>query len=90
MQDTNFKTELDAIFLPLLSPEGARSWKLHWTSLQAKNMQIHTLRSSSSCCFKDFFRAVTFGIQHNVLDIQSTKIMSSVSACQLPSIDKQH
>ena len=92
VQDTNLKAELDAIFLPLLSPEGARSWKLHWTLLQAKNMQIHTLRSSSSCCFKDFFRAVTFGIQHNVLDIQwfATKIMSSVSACQLPSIDKQH
>ena len=46
---------------PLPAPEGTGSWKVHWPLRKVKNLQIHALRSSSSCCFKDFSRLVTFG-----------------------------
>ena len=62
----------------------------HW-KLRQKNMRIHTLRSSSSCCFKDFSRRLTF--QDSAQCSRHTTVCNkdcTPSACQLPCIDKAH
>ena len=55
VQDTNFKTVQDRAECNTPPTYTPRHWKL-----RQKNMRIHTLRSSSSCCFKDFSRRLTF------------------------------